>query len=214
MSNIVVFGAGGTAGSRITAEAVNRGHRVTAAVRRPEATSYLPAGVDLVTGDVTSARSVRELAPTADAMVVAVGGGEDRALWRTAAENLITVLRDVPNPPRIIHVGGGATLLTPNGTPFLEEPDFPEEYRNSALGQADALAWYRSAANGVRWTYVSPPPLEFHPGERTGRYRTGTDEPVTDERGRAVLSYEDLAVAVVDEIEQPRFENMRFTAGY
>ncbi|MFF3865563.1 NAD(P)-dependent oxidoreductase [Micromonospora sp. NPDC001898] len=213
MSDIVVFGAGGTAGSRITAEAVNRGHRVTAAVRRPEAVSYLPAGVDLVTGDATSARSVRELAPGADAIVVAVGGGE-RALWRDAAENLITVLRDLPNPPRVIHVGGGATLLNPSGVPFLEEPDFPEEYRDSALGQADALAWYRSSAEGVTWTYVSPPPLEFHPGERTGRYRTGTDEPVTDERGRAVLSYEDLAVAVVDEIEHPRFENMRFTAGY
>ncbi|NBE81686.1 NAD(P)-dependent oxidoreductase [Micromonospora rubida] len=213
MSDIVVFGAGGTAGSRITAEAVNRGHRVTAAVRRPEAVSYLPAGVDLVTGDATSARSVRELAPGADAIVVAVGGGE-RALWRDAAENLITVLRDLPNPPRVIHVGGGATLLGPRGVPFVEEPDFPEEYRDAALGQADALAWYRSSAEGVTWTYVSPPPLEFHPGERTGRYRTGTEEPVTDERGRAVLSYEDLAVAVVDEIEHPRFENMRFTAGY
>ncbi|WP_320065022.1 NAD(P)-dependent oxidoreductase [Micromonospora sp. RTGN7] len=213
MSDIVVFGAGGTAGSRITTEAVNRGHRVTAAVRRPEATSYLPPGVDVVTGDATSERSVRELAPGADVIVVAVGGGE-RALWRDVAENLITVLRDLPNPPRVIHVGGGATLLTPQGTALLEEPDFPEEYRDAALGQADALAWYRSSAAGVTWTYVSPPPVEFHPGERTGHYRTGTDEPVADERGRAVLSYEDLAVAIVDEIENPRFENMRFTAGY
>ncbi|MBY8872388.1 NAD(P)H-binding protein [Micromonospora sp. PLK6-60] len=213
MSNVVVFGAGGTAGSRITAEAFDRGHRVTAAVRRPEATNYLPAGVRLVTGDVTSARSVRELAPDADVLVVAVGGGE-RALWRDAAQNLVTVLRDLPAPPRIIHVGGGSTLLTPQGTPFLDEPDFPDEYRDAALGQADALAVYRTAADGVTWTYVSPPPLEFHPGERTGHYRTGTEQPVTDAQGRSVLTYEDLAVAVVDEIEQPRFENMRFTAAY
>ncbi|GAA2701209.1 NAD(P)-dependent oxidoreductase [Micromonospora olivasterospora] len=213
MSDIVVFGAGGTAGSRITAEAVSRGHRVTAAVRRPEATNYLPAGVRVVTGDATSDRSVRELAPEADVMVVAIGGG-DRSLWREAAETLVTVLRDQPNPPRIIHVGGGSTLLTPKGTPYLEEPDFPEEYRDSALGQADALALYRSSADGVTWTYVAPPPLEFHPGERTGHYRTGTDRPVTDAQGRSVLSYEDLAVAVVDEIEHPRFENMRFTAAY
>ncbi|MFC0005634.1 NAD(P)-dependent oxidoreductase [Micromonospora siamensis] len=213
MSNVVVFGAGGTAGSRITAEAFDRGHRVIAAVRRPEATSYLPAGVRVVTGDVTSARSVRELAPDADVMVVAVGGGE-RALWRDAAQTLTTVLRDVPAAPRIIHVGGGSTLLTAKGTPFLDEPDFPAEYRESALGQADALAWYRSSADGVTWTYVSPPPLEFHPGERTGHYRTGTEEPVTDAQGRSVLTYEDLAVAVVDEIENPRFENMRFTAAY
>ncbi|SCG68268.1 NAD(P)-dependent oxidoreductase [Micromonospora coxensis] len=213
MSNVVVYGAGGTAGSRIVAEAVARGHRVTAAVRRPEAVTWLPAGVNLVTGDATSAQSVRDLAGAADVIVVAVGGGE-RALWRDAAQTLITVLRDVPDPPRVIHVGGGATLLTPKDTPLLEEPDFPEEYRDAALGQADALASYRSSADGVTWTYVSPPPLEFHPGERTGRYRTGTEHPVVDDQGRSVLTYEDLAVAIVDEIENPRFENMRFTAAY
>ncbi|MFJ6195421.1 NAD(P)-dependent oxidoreductase [Micromonospora sp. NPDC092111] len=213
MSNVVVYGAGGTAGSRIVAEAAGRGHRVTAAVRRPESVTWLPAGVHVVTGDVTSARSVTELAADADVTVVAVGGGE-RALWRDAAENLVTVLRDLPDPPRLIHVGGGATLLTPAGTPYFDEPDFPDEYRDAALGQADALALYRASADGVTWTYVSPPPLEVHPGERTGRYRTGTEHPVTDDRGRSVLTYEDLAVAVVDEIEDPRFENMRFTAAY
>ncbi|MEV0002219.1 NAD(P)H-binding protein [Micromonospora sp. NPDC050980] len=213
MSDIVVFGAGGTAGSRIAAEAVERGHRVTAAVRRPEAVGYLPPGVRTVTGDATSARSVRELAEGADVLVVAIGGGE-RELWRDAARTLVDTLRELPEPPRVIHVGGGATLLTSNGTRFLDESDFPPEYRDSAQGQADALEFYRSSADGVTWTYVSPPPLEFHPGERTGHYRTGTDHPVTDAQGRSVLTYEDLAVAIVDEIENPRFGNARFTAAY
>ncbi|WP_431942296.1 NAD(P)-dependent oxidoreductase [Micromonospora marina] len=213
MSDIVVFGAGGTAGSRIAAEALERGHRVTAAVRRPEAVGYLPPGVRTVTGDATSARSVRELAEDADVLVVAIGGGE-RELWRDAARTLVGTLREVPDPPRVIHVGGGSTLLTPKGTRYLDEPDFPEEYRDSAHGQADALEFYRAGADGVTWTYVSPPPLEFHPGERTGHYRTGTDHPVTDAQGRSVLTYEDLAVAIVDEIENPRFANARFTVAY
>ncbi|MEW2591172.1 NAD(P)H-binding protein [Micromonospora aurantiaca] len=213
MSDIVVFGAGGTAGSRIAAEAVERGHRVTAAVRRPEAVGYLPPGVRTVTGDATSARSVRELAEDADVLVVAIGGGE-RELWRDAARTLVDTLRELPDPPRVIHVGGGSTLLTPKGTRYLDEPDFPEEYRDSAHGQADALEFYRTSADGVTWTYVSPPPLEFHPGERTGHYRTGTDHPVTDAQGRSVLTYEDLAVAIVDEIEDQRFGNARFTVAY
>ena len=213
MSDIVVFGAGGTAGSRIAAEAVERGHRVTAAVRRPEAVGYLPPGVRTVTGDATSARSVRELAEDADVLVVAIGGGE-RDLWRDAARTLVDTLRELPDPPRVIHVGGGSTLLTPKGTRYLDEPDFPEEYRDSAHGQADALEFYRTSADGVTWAYVSPPPLEFHPGERTGHYRTGTDHPVTDAQGRSVLTYEDLAVAIVDEIENQRFGNTRFTVAY
>ncbi|MBX7268732.1 NAD(P)H-binding protein [Micromonospora sp. Llam7] len=214
MSDIVVFGAGGTAGSRIVSEAFNRGHRVVAAVRRPEADApYLPAGVRVVTADPTSDRSVRELAPEADALVVTIGGGA-RSLWPDAARTLVDVLRSMPAAPRVIHVGGGATLLTPTGTRLVDEPDFPDEYRDAALGQAEALEVYRSSADGVTWTYLCPPPLEFHPGERTGRYRTGTDRPVTDAQGRSVLSYEDLAVAVLDEIENPRFRNMRFTAAY
>ncbi|MEV6365739.1 NAD(P)H-binding protein [Micromonospora musae] len=213
MSSIVVFGAGGTAGSRVSAEAVSRGHRVTAAVRRPEATSYLPAGLQVVTGDATSERSVRELAPEADVLVVAIGGGE-RELWLDAARALVGTLRGMPDAPRIIHLGGGSTLLTPRGTAYLDEPDFPEAYRDSAQGQADALDYYRAQADGVTWTYVSPPPLEFHPGERTGHYRTGADEPVTDDQGRSVLTYEDLAVAIVDEIEDPRHVNARFSVAY
>ncbi|SCL28787.1 hypothetical protein GA0070616_3761 [Micromonospora nigra] len=208
-----MFGAGGTAGSRIVVEAYQRGHRVTAAVRRPEAVTYLPAGVRVVTGDATSERSVQELAPDADALVVAIGGG-DRELWRDAAATIVGVLRDMPAAPRVVHVGGGATLIAPSGGRFLDEPDFPAEYRDAALGQAAALDLYRSSADGVTWTYLSPPPLEFHPGQRTGHYRTGTDHPVVDGQGRSVLSYEDLAVAVVDEIENPRFGNARFTAGY
>ncbi|MBO4209297.1 NAD(P)-dependent oxidoreductase [Micromonospora echinofusca] len=212
MSNIVVFGAGGTLGSRVCAEAVRRGHQVTAAVRRPEAVTYLPPEVSVVPGDATSARSVAELAPLADALVVAIGG-PGRTLWREAAETLVTTLRDMPAAPRIIHLGGGATLLAPDGSRLLDDPEFPDRYRESAAGQADALDYYRSS-NGVTWTYVSPPPLEFHPGERTGHYRTDGDRPVTDEHGRSVLSYEDFAVAVVDEIEQPRFTDARFTAAY
>jgi putative NADH-flavin reductase len=213
MSNIVVFGAGGTAGSRITAEAARRGHQVTAAVRRPEAMTNLPPGVVVVPGDPTSARLVQEVAPGADVLIVAVGGA-GRTVWRDAAQTLVTTLRDLPEPiPRILHMGGGATLIAPDGKRFLDAPDFPEQYREPALGQAHALDYYRSS-NGVTWTYASPPPLEFHPGERTGHYRTGGDQPVTDEQGRSVLSYEDFAVAIVDEIEKPRFLNTRFTAAY
>lgn len=214
MSNVVVFGAGGTAGSRITTEAASRGHRVTAAVRRPEAlVATLPPDVEAVAGDPTSARSVKEIAPGTDVLVVAIGG-QGRHLWRDAAETLVSTLRGLPGPiPRIIHMGGGGTLTTPDGTRFLDTPGFPAEYRDVALGQADALDCYRSST-GVPWTYISPPPFEFHPGVRTGRYRTGRDQPVTDEQGRSELSYEDLAVAVVDEIENPRFLNTRFTAAY
>ncbi len=82
-----------------------------------------------------------------------------------------------------------------------------------AVGGAAALDFYRNS-HGVTWTYMSPPPGRFAPGERLGHYRTGTDWPVVDREGNARISHEDYAVALVDEIESPSHLNARFTVGY
>ncbi|HWN32719.1 MAG TPA: NAD(P)H-binding protein [Pseudonocardia sp.] len=213
MSKVVVFGAAGQAGSRIIAEAVARGHEVTAVARHPETAPAFDARVAVVAGDATSAESAGALAKDADVLVTAAGG-PGRAIYRTIAETLVGAVTGLPQPaPRIIHLGGGATLTTPDGARFLDLPSFPAAYFDAASGQADALDYYR-ASSGATWTYVSPPPINFHVGERTGQYRTGLDQPVSGADGQATLSYEDLAVAIVDEIERPQFQNTRFTAGY
>jgi putative NADH-flavin reductase len=213
--NIVVFGAAGKAGQRITREAAGRGHHVTAVARRAGELSHLPAGVVARTGSATEPESVRELAKGADALVLAIGG-EDTSVWERAARTVVEALsRMSGEAPRLIHMGGGATLLAPDGTRFLDSPSFPAEFRASAMGQEKALEYYRALRSPkVRWTYVSPPPVHFAPGEKKGVYRTATDHPVTDAQGRAAISYEDFAMAIVDEIEKPRFVNTRFTVGY
>jgi uncharacterized protein len=213
MSKVVVFGAAGRFGQRFITEATGRGHEVVAVVRNPATAPAFGAGVAVVTGDVTSADSVAAVAKDADVLLLTVQGPE-RALYTAAAATAVGVVAALPEPaPRIIHVGGGASLTTPDGTRILDLPEFPAEYLVPAGGQADALDLYR-ASTGATWTFVSPPPIHFHPGERTGGYRTGLDQPVAGDDGEARLSYEDLAVAIVDEVERPRFHNTRFTAGY
>lgn len=214
MSRIVVFGAGGAAGRLISAEAAARGHEVIAVTRRPVPGLTFPDGVRVVAGDATSEASVRSVAEGADAVVLAVGG-PGRALWRDAAAAVVGALGGLPEPrPRVIHMGGGATLTTPDGTRFLELPTFPEAYLDPATGQAAALDYYLTTDGAVPWTYISPPPVDFRRGERTGGYRTGGDQPVLDSAGESRLSYEDFAVVVVDEIETPKHPNQRFTAAY
>jgi putative NADH-flavin reductase len=147
-------------------------------------------------------------------MVVAIGGA-DKGIWRRAAEALAGTLPTIPRAPRVVHMGGGSSLLAPNGKRFLDSPDFPAAWRDTAAGQGDALDFYRSLPpSGLDWSYISPPPIHFAPGERTGAYRTGEDHPVLDQRGESRISYEDFAMAVVDEIERPRFSRKRFTVGY
>jgi hypothetical protein len=212
--NIVIFGAAGKAGGRIAQEAMRRGHRVIAVVRRSDQVKDVPTGAEGRVGDPTLRASVLELAPGTDVMVLAIGG-TDKGVWRRAAGTLAEALPTIPGAPRVIHMGGGSSLLAPDGTRFLDAPGFPAAWRDTATGQADALDFYRSlASSSLTWSYISPPPIHFAPGERTGRYRTGEDHPVVDEHGESRLSYEDFAVAVVDEIERPRFARRRFTVAY
>ena len=215
MSKIVVFGASGKAGRLITDEAARRGHSVTAAVRDRSDVPGFAEGVNSVTGDPTDSRSVRALAKGEDVFIVAIGGA-DNTVWLRAAQTLLETLEAIPGSiPRILHMSGGSTLLTPQGGHFFDLPDFPEAFRGPALGQAEALDYYRGHANGrVSWTYLSPPPVYFAPGQRTGKYRSGLDHPVEDATGRSSLSYEDFAVATIDEVEQRKFINKRFTVGY
>jgi uncharacterized protein len=112
--------------------------------------------------------------------------------------------------PRLIVVGGVGSLLDASGRLVLER--VPEDRRPEHLGQKEALDFYRTVSD-VRWTYVSPPARPT-PGERTGVYRTGLDRLVVDDNGESSISMEDYAVALVDEVEQPRHVRQRFTVGY
>ncbi len=213
MSRIVVFGAAGKAGSRVVAEAAARGHEVTAVARDLSRLGQLPAGVRAVPGDVTEFDSVAGLAKDADVLVLTVGGPDAR-LYTDAVVTAAAAVRALgAGGPRILHMGGGASLLNDDGVRFFDAPGFPEEFKPYAIGQIQALDAYLGLGGDVTWTYLSPPPVHFAPGERTGRYRTALDRPVTGDDGQASVSYEDYAVALVDEIENPRHLNQRFTVG-
>ncbi|WP_133913301.1 NAD(P)-dependent oxidoreductase [Streptomyces sp. NBC_00582] len=214
MSRIPVFGAAGKAGSRVVTEAAARGHQVTAVARGLDALTALPEGVQAAAGDITDPESVARLAKNADVIVLTVGGPSP-SLYTNAVAAAASAVRGLgPAGPRIIHMGGGASLLNEQGVRFFDAPGFPEEFKPYAIGQIRALDAYLALDDSVTWTYLSPPPVHFAPGERTGHYRTGLDQPVVGDDGQARISYEDYAAALVDEIENPRHLNRRFTVGY
>ncbi len=53
----------------------------------------------------------------------------------------------------------------------------------------------------------------FVAGERTGKFRIGGDQLLTNDKGSSI-SFEDYAVAMADEIEKPAHSRKRFTVGY
>ncbi len=216
MTSIAVFGATGTIGSRIVREALDRGHRVTAVVRDPARFSETHPGLTVRTGDVLDPASVTAAAQGHDVVISAVGGGDGAAHQATiqpAAVALIDGLRALGGrAPRLIAVGGAGSLRTADGGQVWDAPGLPENLLQIMHAHGDALDHYRTVRD-VEWTNVSPA-QKIAPGERTGSYRSGLDDLVTDESGTSFISAEDFAVAILDEVERPQHPQRRFTVAY
>ena len=214
---IVVFGATGNVGQRVAREALRRGHEVVGVVRDPAAVQPPDPRVKLVKGDATDAESVAQAARGADAVVSAIsprpnarGLAAPRLVDNTRA--LLAGLRKA-DVRRVLYVGGASSLEVAPGKQLLDQPGFPEMYRAEALDGREALGIWRSEGAGLDWTYLSPA-IEIGPGERTGRYRTTLEQMLFDEKGKSFISFEDYAVAVLDELEQNRNVGRRFGVAY
>ena len=214
---IVLFGATGNVGRRVAVEALSRGHEVVGVVRDPAAVDAPDSRVRLVKGDATKANSVGELVPEADAVVSAISPRPNsRGL---AAPSLVENARAViaglrrAGKKRVLFVGGAGSLEVTPGQQLLDQPGFPEAYKAEALEGREALAVWRTEGEGLDWSFLSPA-AEIGPGERTGRYRTTGDQFLVDADGRSLISFEDLAVAILDELERPRHVGRRFGVAY
>ncbi len=195
---IVVFGPTGMIGRPITTELEQRGHQVIRASRATGA-------------DITSPESVAATAAGADAIISAVSArGVDHTL-ADVARSLIDGARTA-GVRRVLVVGGAGSLEVAPGVRLVDTPDFPEEWKPEALQHADALEVYR-AIDDLDWTFVSPAAF-IHPGERTGHYRLGGDQLLTDEDGNSEISAEDYAIAIADLIERDDHNRQRVTVAW
>ena len=215
MKSIVLIGATGMIGQRILHEALSRGHSVTAVTRDTSRTGEHLANLDYRTGDIFRPDTIAAATVDHDAVVSAYGPGvkNDPKLIVKAAHSLVEALTRV-EPIRLIAVSGAGTLEVGPGMQLMNTPDFPAMWKGFAQAHGEALDVYRKAGFAeFDWTAICPPAL-IEPGTRTGHYRTDLDQLIVDDKGKSYISAEDFAVAVVDEIENPRFRGQRFTVGY
>lgn len=188
-----------------------RGHHVIAIVRDPSAMRANNLSIEFRAGDVLKAESVAVAAKDADVVVSAYGPGTgDADQIVSAARSLLEGLA-TNQPMRLLVVGGAGSLEVSPGVQLLDTPDFPAAHKKTADAHRKALAVLESCP--FSWTCVSPP-AEIDEGIRTERYRIGTNQLLVDARGESHISTEDFAVAILDEIEKPRFSRARFTVGY
>jgi putative NADH-flavin reductase len=201
---IAVIGASGNAGSRITKELASRGHAVTAIARNPEKIAKLPH-VTATKGDVMDQAGLTRLLAGQDVAVSSVH------FLASDPATLIAAARDA-KVGRYLVVGGAGSLEVAPGVRLVTTPDFPAQYKAEAEKGGAFLDLLRQQQT-LNWTFLSPSAL-FTAGERTAKFRLGTDQLLTATDGKSWISFEDFAVALADEIERPAHINKRFTVGY
>ncbi|MBM9467911.1 NAD(P)-dependent oxidoreductase [Nakamurella leprariae] len=223
---VTLIGATGFVGSHLLGELLDRGHDVVALVRDPARVQLpsqlgaeaFPSALTLVTGDATSAQDLARAAVGTDVVVSAFNAGWDNPeLHRDFLAGSRAIGEGVAEAgvDRYVVIGGAGSLRGPDGTQLVDGPDFPAAIKPGATAARDYLVELADEPI-LDWTYVSPA-VEMgphSPGERRGSYRLGDDEPVLDAEGRSRISVQDLAVAVVDELENPAHSRRRFTVGY
>jgi putative NADH-flavin reductase len=213
---VALLAATGRAGSTALNELISRGHEVIAVARDlDKLPAQLPETVKRVRDDLSSVERIAEIIADADAVVSAVGAprndpNADTDVLVRISERVIAAVRKA-NAPRLIVVGGCGSLELSPGVKVLDSEHWPKELVPIAISHTKVLAALR--ASDINWTYFSPPML-IDLGERIGKFRLGADTLIRDEQGKSHVSFEDYAIALVDELEKPTHERARFTIGY
>ncbi len=200
---VAVIGASGQAGSRIVAELASRGHQILAIARHPEKIEAR-SGVTTSRGDVQDKAGLAALLKGQDAVVSSVHFRD------TDPQKLIDAVR-ASGVKRYFIVGGAGSLEVAPGVRLIDTPQFPDAYKAEASKGGEFLALLKTVSD-LDWTFLSPSAM-FVAGERTGKFRLGKDQLLTNEKGSSI-SFEDFAIAAVDELEKPAHIKQRFTIGY
>lgn len=215
---VALIGATGFVGTAVLNELTGRGHTATAIARNIGKIRVTDDKIHPVSADVYDASSVTEAVKGHDAVISAFNAGwtnpDFAADFERGSKAIEKGVKD-SGVKRLIVIGGAGSLYNNEGVQLVDTPAFPADYKVAASAARD---YYGVIKNNTQldWTFFSPA-IEMNQGTsgvRKGTYRLGLDNPVFDQDNRSILSVEDLAIAIVDELEQGKHIRRRFTAAY
>lgn len=216
MKKIVLIGASGFVGSAILKEALDRGHKITAVVRHPEKISIVHKNLVVQSGDVSFPDTVVKVSNDADAVISAYNPGwtnPDIAAETTRVYRAILKGVRKSGVKRFLVVGGAGSLFVSPGKRLMDSGIMPESYLPAVKALANIYLIDLEAEKNIDWVFFSPAG-NIAPGKRTGKFRLGKDDMISDAEGKSNISVEDYAVAMIDELEKPAHHRERFTIGY
>jgi putative NADH-flavin reductase len=198
------IGATGKVGGKILEELLRRGHSVTVISRHPEKAPG-SKNVTFARGDVTDPAGLAPILKGHDAIISSV------TFLPGSSLHLVDAVRN-SGVRRYIAVGGAGSLEIAPGKLLKDSGKIPPEWLPAINEGAELLKLLRTDKL-LDWTFFSPAAV-IGPGERTGKFRLGGDQLITAADGKSSISYDDYAIALVDELEKPQHIRRRFTIGY
>lgn len=211
---IAIIGASGFVGSSILNELANRNHEITAIARNPKET----ANAKWVAADIFNIDALGETLKGNDVVISAYNPGwSNPNIYNDAIAGAKAIQEAVKKSEvkRFITIGGAGSLFIAPNVQLIDTPQFPKEIFDGANAARHYLEIIKEEKD-LDWAFFSPA-IEMHQGTKTGRtgkYRLGLENPVFNEEQRSILSVEDLAVVIADEVESPKHHQVRFTAAY
>lgn len=216
MKNVTLIGASGFVGTAILNELLSRGHKVTAVVRNPKKINVTNSNLEIVKTDVSDTNVMVEICKGKDAIISAYNPGwANPDIYEETLRNYPLILEAAKRSgaKRLLCVGGAGTLFCAPGLRVVDSGAIPDAIMGGVKSLGEFYLNTLMNEKDIDWIFFSPAGT-LEPGKRTGKFRLGKDDLIVDENGNSHISVEDYAVAMVDELENPKRHYERFTIGY
>lgn len=216
MRNVVLIGASGFVGNAILNELLSRGHKVTAVVRNPEKINVSNSNLEIVKADIADTNAMVGICKGKEAIISAYNPGwTNPDIYEETLRNYPLILEAAKRSgaKRLLCVGGAGTLFCAPGLRVVDSGAIPDAIMGGVKSLGEFYLNTLMNEKDIDWIFFSPAGT-LKPGKRTGKFRLGKDDLIIDENGISHISVEDYAVAMVDELENPKHHCERFTIGY
>lgn len=216
MKSVVLIGASGFVGNAILNELLSRGHKVTAIVRNPEKINVSNSNLEIVKTDVSDTNVMVKICKGKEAIISAYNPGwANPDIYEETLRNYPLILEAAKRSgaKRLLCVGGAGTLFCAPGLRVVDSGAIPDAIIGGVKSLGEFYLNTLKNEKAIDWIFFSPAGT-LEPGKRTGKFRLGKDDLIVDENGISHISVEDYAVAMVDELENPKHHYERFTIGY
>ena len=216
MKSVVLIGASGFVGNAILNELLSRGHKVTAVVRNPKNINVTNSKLEIVKTDVSDTNVMVEICKGKEAIISAYNPGwANPDIYEETLRNYPLILDAAKRSgaKRLLCVGGAGTLFCAPGLRVVDSGAIPDAIMDGVKSLGEFYLNTLMNEKTIDWIFFSPAGT-LESGKRTGKFRLGKDDLIVDENGISHISVEDYAVAMVDELENPKHHYERFTIGY